>query len=327
MNRSYLIKSACILAIVTAASIAATVMPGCHRSGGKVTKLAFVTNNASEYWKIVQNGTRKYENEGKVQIDFKLPPNGKVEEQNQILENLTSQGYDAIAVSVIAPKDQTQFLNGIAARTHLITADSDAPDSNRLIYVGTLNYDAGKLLGDQIVKLLPNGGKVAVFVGTFSADNAMQRLKGVEDATKDHNIEIIRGQEDQTDRAKARSNVEAMLNSRSDIALVCGLWSYNGPAIAEALKGTGKKGQVKAAVFDEEAGTLQGVEDGTIDCTVVQHPFEMGYRSGKWLHGLATNLDATKAKIPPDKIDNTGIEVITKDNVGDFEKRLAEWKK
>ena len=40
-------------------------------------------------------------------IDIKLPPNGTTEDQNQILRNLSSQGYDAISVSVIAPNDQT----------------------------------------------------------------------------------------------------------------------------------------------------------------------------------------------------------------------------
>src|SRR5205085_10027937 len=73
---------------------------------GKVLKLAFVTNNASEFWKIAAAGVHRYENEAKTQVDIKMPPNGTTEEQNQILENLVSQGYDAIAISAIAPKDQ-----------------------------------------------------------------------------------------------------------------------------------------------------------------------------------------------------------------------------
>jgi ribose transport system substrate-binding protein len=294
---------------------------------GKVYKLAFVTNNASEFWKIASNGVHKYENEAKVQVDIKMPPNGKTEEQNQILENLVSQGYDAIAVSVIAPKDQVPVLNRAADKVKLITFDSDAADSKRLLYVGTINYEAGKKLGEQIVKLLPSGGKMAVFVGMFSADNAAQRLKGIEDTIKGHNIEIVERREDQTDRAKARSNVEDILNARQDVNLVCGLWSYNGPAIADALEGSGKKGKVKAAVFDEEAGTLKGVNNGTIDCTVVQHPYDMGYQSAKWMHELASDFDKAKTQIPADKIVNTGVEVIDKSNVADFEKRLAEWKK
>lgn len=290
-------------------------------------KLAFVTNNTSEFWKIAANGVHKYEREGGVQVDIKMPPNGRTEEQNQILENLVSQGYDAIAVSVIAPKDQVPVLNRSAEKTRLITFDSDAAASKRLLYVGTVNYEAGKALGERIVRLLPKGGKMAVFVGFFSADNAGQRLKGITDAVTPHGIEIVEKREDQTDRAKARSNVEDILNARPDVSLVCGLWSYNGPAIAAALEGTGKKGKVLAAVFDEEDGTLKGIKDGTISATVVQHPYEMGYRSARWMHKLATQFDQAQAEIPADGIENTGVEVLDKDNVADFEQRLADWKK
>ena len=322
-----------------AALVAAGLLTACGggQSGGgggtpstepaKVLKLAFVTNNTSEFWKIAANGVHKYEAEGKVQVDIKMPPNGKTEEQNQILENLVSQGYDAIAVSVIAPKDQVAILNRVAGQTKLITFDSDAAASNRLLYVGTVNYDAGKALGERIVTLLPKGGQVAAFVGFFSADNAGQRLKGIEDAIKGHGIEIVEKREDQTDRAKARSNVEDIVNARRDLALVTGLWSYNGPAIAAALEGTGKKGKVLAAVFDEEDGTLAGIKNGTIQATVVQKPYEMGYRSAKWMHRLATDFEKAKADFPKDGIENTGVEVLDKDNIADFEKRLAEWKK
>jgi ribose transport system substrate-binding protein len=53
----------------------------------------------------------------------------------------------------------------------------------------------------------------------------------------------------------------------------------------------------------------------------------MGYQSAKWMHELASDFDKAKAKIPADKIVNTGVEVLDKSNVADFEKRLAEWKK
>ena len=306
---------------------------GCDRGGGgagsgKVKKLAFVTNNASEFWKMASNGVHKYEREAKVQVDIKMPPTGTVEEQNRILETLVSQGYDSIAVSVIAPKDQIPVLNKVAEKSKLITFDSDADKSNRLLYVGSLNYEAGKKLGDEIVKLLPSGGKMAVFVGTFSADNAAQRLQGIEDAIKGHNIQIVEKREDQTDRARARKNVEDIVNNSAlDVKLVCGLWSYNGPAITLALEGSGKKGKVLAAVFDDEDGTLQGIKDGTINCTIVQHPYEMGYRAAKWMDELATDFDKAKAKIPADKVDNTGLEVVNKSNLAEFEPRRAEWKK
>ena len=293
----------------------------------KVLKLAFVTNNASEFWKIAAAGVHRYEQESKVQVDIKMPSTGTTEEQNQILENLASQGYDGIAVSAIAPTDQVPVLNRVAAKSKLITFDSDAPKSNRLLYIGTNNYEAGKALGAQIAQLLPKGGKMAVFVGTLSADNAAQRLKGIVDAVAGKNIEIVDKREDNTDRAKARSNVEDIINAHRDLALVAGLWSYNGPAIASALEALGKKGKVLAAVFDEEDATLTAIANGTIAVTVVQKPFQFGYLSSKWLHDLVAQPERTVGQLPSGKILDTGVEVINKANVAEFKQRLAELKK
>jgi ribose transport system substrate-binding protein len=307
--------------------------PGCNRNKGggagsaKMVKLAFVTNNPSEFWKIATAGIHKYEAEAKVQVDIKMPPNGTPEDQNQIMQNLVSQGYDALAVSVIAPADQTPVLDRLADKTNLITFDSDADKSKRLLYIGTNNYDAGKVLGGEIVKLLPKGGKIAVFVGMFSADNATQRLKGIQDAIAGHNITIVDKREDNTDRAKARSNVEDIINANADLSMVVGLWNYNGPAIAAAINGLGKKGKVLAAVFDEDDGTLDGIATGALQVTVVQKPFMFGYLSAKWMHELATKGEAAKAALPPNRIIDTGVEVIDKSNVAAFKAKLTEMKK
>jgi ribose transport system substrate-binding protein len=309
---------------------------GCHRpgaSGGgagaeaKPLKLAFVTNNTSEFWKIAGAGIHKYEREGKVQVDLKLPASGTAENQNQILQDLASQGYDGIAVSVIAPNDQVAVLDKIAEKTNLITFDSDAPKSKRLLYIGTNNYQAGKTLGGQIVELLPKGGKIAVFVGNFGADNAAQRFKGIVDAIAGHDIEVVDKREDNTDRAKARGNVEDIINAHHDLSMVVGLWNYNGPAIAAALEGLGKKGKVLAAVFDEDDGTLDGIESGAIQATVVQKPFMFGYLASKWMHDLATKGDAAKATLPAEHSVDTGVDVIDKSNVADFKAKLAELKR
>ena len=114
--------------------------------------------------------------------------------------------------------------------------------------------------------------------------------------------------------------------SQPDVACLVGLWSYNGPAIAAAIESLGRKGKVLAAVFDEEAGTLQAIANGTIAVTVVQKPFEFGYLASKWMHELATKPDAAAA-IPANKSIDTGVEIINKSNVEDFKKKLADMKK
>jgi len=314
----------------------AGMLGGCKRSssggaGGaaesKLVKLAFITNNTSGCWKIAGAGIHKYEKEGKVQVDLKMPAGGTAESQNQILQDLSAQGYDGVAISVIAPNDQVAVLDKVAEKSNLITVDSDAPKSKRLLYIGTNNFSAGKALGERIVQLLPKGGKIAIFVGTFAAENATQRLKGIEAAIAGHNIEIADKREDNTDRAKARANVEDIVNAHHDLSMVVGLWNYNGPAIAAALDGLGKKGKVLAAVFDEDDGTLDGIESGAIQATVVQKPFMFGYLASKWLHELATKGEAAKAALPADHALDTGVDVIDKTTVGEFRKKLVEMKR
>ena len=290
---------------------------------GTPLKLAFVTNNASDFWKIAAAGVHKYEQEAGVTVDIKMPPTGAVAEQKQILENLVSQGYNGIAISVIAPADETAEINAACKKTNVICHDSDAANSNRLLYIGTNNYEAGKVLGGEILKLLPNGGKMAVFVGTFSADNAQQRLKGIEDVIKGHNIDIIARKEDNKNANLARSNVENVINAYPDVALLCGLWSYNGPAISSAVEAAGKKGKIQVACFDEEDGTLDGIDNGIVACTVVQKPFEFGYQSSKILADLAYKGDAA---LPANPLIDTGVTVIKADNVKEFRENLNKLK-
>jgi len=328
MNRSEISRRGRrgILALVGVLALACSKHSGADTGDApktKILKLALVTNSASDFWKIAAAGLKKYEKESKVQVDLKMPPSGTTEEQNQILQSLSAQGYDAITVSVAAPNDQLPVLNAVAAKAKLITTDSDAPKSKRVLYIGTNNYEAGKTLGEQIVKLLPGGGKIAAFVGTLAADNASQRLKGVVDATSSHGIQLIDRREDNTDRAKARSNVEDMINAHPDLNVCVGLWSYNGPAIALAIESLGKQGKVLGAVFDEETGTLLGIERGSIQVTVVQKPFQFGYLSAQWMHQLALG----KAELPPAGVIDTGVEVVNASTVADFKSRLETLKR
>lgn len=323
------------LQAVALVALMTTLVIGCNKTessstervhkvaAGTPLKLAFVTNNASDFWKIAAAGVHKFEQEAGVKVDIKMPPTGTVSEQKQILENLLSQGYNGIAISVIAPADETAELDAAAKKTNLICHDSDAAGSKRLAYIGTNNYEAGKICGQQIVQLLPQGGKMAVFVGTFSADNAQQRLKGIEDTIKGHNIEIIARKEDNKDANKARSNVENVINAFPDVSLLCGLWSYNGPAIASAVDAAGKKGKIQVACFDEEDGTLDGIKSGVVACTVVQKPFEFGYQSSKLLRDLAYQGESA---LPSNPLIDTGVTVIKADNVDEFRTNLAKLK-
>lgn len=289
----------------------------------KKLKLAFVTNNAANFWKIAEAGCRDAEKElGNVQVDVRFPSTGDAAEQQQILNDLVASGIDGIAVSPIDPADQTDFLNKIAAQTLLICHDSDAPQSKRVCYIGTDNTAAGVEAGKLIKEALPNGGKIVCFVGRLDAQNAKERYAGIKQELAGSNIQLLDSETrtDEADHARAQKNAEDILVKIPDVACLVGLWSYNGPAILNAVRGAGKTGKVKIVCFDEDDATLEGVANGDIYGTVVQQPFEFGKQAitkmVKYKQGDKEALAGGKQIIPTRNIKHA--------EVGEFQANLKK---
>ncbi|MDH7482217.1 MAG: sugar-binding protein [Armatimonadota bacterium] len=308
-------------AFVLAALLIALTIVSCGRKTSGKVKVAFVSNTVSPFWRIAKAGVNAGERDFNVECDFRMPAQGNATEQKQILEDLLVKGVTGIAISPINPANQTDILNQVAESANLITMDSDAPESKRICYVGTNNYQAGRTAGKEIKKALPNGGKVVLFVGTLDALNARERRQGIIDEVKGSKVQIIDTLTDNADHVKAKQNVENTIVKHPDVAGLMGLWSYNGPAIAEAVKAAGKVGKIKVVVFDEEDGTLQGIKDGVIFSTIVQNPYQFGYQSMRILAALARGEDP---KIPKNKVIYLPERVINKTNVDAFWKELKK---
>jgi len=277
-----------LAALTCFGAVAHAQAPHPKATTAKKTRLAFVTNNPSDYWTICRKGTEAAAKDlGTVEVEFVMPADGTAVTQKQDVDDLLAKGIKGIAVSPVDPANETPYLNGIAARTNLITADSDAGASRRLCYVGTDNHAAGVMAGRLIKKALPQGGQIMVFVGITRAQNAHDRMVGIEDALRGSRVTILGVRTDDTDHARARQNVVDTLARYPHIAGLVGLWSYNGPAIASAVREKGRAGKVRVIAFDEEAETLAGIRDGAIYGTITQQPYRFGYESVKLLAALA----------------------------------------
>ena len=142
--------------------------------------VAFVTNGIASFWVIAEAGARKAGEDFKVNVEVRMPPDG-LADQKRMLEELLAAGVDGIAVSPIDPENQFELLNSIASSTILITQDSDAPETDRLAYIGMNNYDAGRMCGELIEESVPRGGSVMIFVGRLEQLNAKLRRQGLID--------------------------------------------------------------------------------------------------------------------------------------------------
>jgi ribose transport system substrate-binding protein len=284
--------------------------------------VAFVTNNVGAFWAIAEKGVKKADEElPGIKVEFRMPDDGSAAKQKEILEGLVAKGVKGIAVSPIDPANATADLNAIAEKTHLICHDSDAPDSKRECYIGTDNVAAGRMAGEEVKKVLPDGGKIMVFVGKKDAQNAKERYQGLEEALKGTKVEIVDIRTDDTDQARAKQNVADTITGKPDVVCMVGLWSYNGPAIINAVKEAKKENTIKIVCFDEEKETLKGIEDGIVAATIVQQPFEFGYQSVKMLNDI---ISGKADAIPADKKKIIETKVINKDSVKEFSEKLAE---
>ena len=298
-------------------------LSGCAGERSATRKLAFITNNAADFWTIARKGTEKADAElTDVTVEFRLG-DGTAAAQKRIVDDLLAKGVDGIAISPVDPANQTAMLNDAARQALVFTHDSDAPDSKRECYVGTDNVAAGRQAGELIKEALPHGGKIALFVGKLDARNAQERLQGIKEAIGGTTIEMIDVRTDDTDQVRAKANVAEMLVAHSDVAALVGLWSYNGPAIVNAVRDAGKIGQVKIVAFDEDDETLTGVKQGAIVGTVVQQPFEFGYQS---ITLLEKALKGDRSGIPASKQVFIPTMVIRQNSVDEFRTKVTRFR-
>lgn len=297
----------------------------------KRLKTAFVTNQIASFWNIAKVGCEDAAKELDVDCDVRMPAVATAVEQKRIVEDLLAGGVQAISISPIDADNQGDLLNQWAAKVPLITQDSDAPGTDRLMYIGMDNYSAGRMCGELVKQALPEGGKVMLFIGRLEQDNAKRRRQGVIDVLmgrekmgqydptdgeiKGDKYTIIDTLTDQGDEAVAKRKAEDAITTYPDMDAMVGLFAYNPPACLAALKSQGKIGKIKVVGFDESDDTLQGIKDGNVQGTVVQNPYEYGYQSVKVLVSL---LNGDNSVIPEGKFVDIPARTITKENVDEF---------
>jgi ribose transport system substrate-binding protein len=289
-------------------------------SGSKELRLAFVTNNASDFWTIARQGVQKADSELEdVSADFKITSDASAAEQKRIVDDLLAGGVNGIAISPVDPQNQTALINDAAQKILVFTQDSDAPDSNRACYVGTDNVAAGRQAGELIKEVLPSGGKIMLFVGKLDVRNAQERIQGIKEVLMGSKVEILDVRTDDTDVVRAKANAADAIVKYPGIQALVGLWSYNGPAILSAVKDANKTGQIKIVTFDEADETLAGIQDGFIFGTVVQQPYEFGYQAIKL---MAQVIKGDKSVIPANKQVIIPTLVVKKANVAEFTEKI-----
>jgi len=227
----------------------------------------------------------------------------------------------ADAAAMKAPID-----DAIAQGVPVITVDSDVPDSKRLTFIGTNNYQAGVMGGRVLVERLHGKGDIVVY-SIAGQENAEERMRGYKSVLDNHpQIKVVRTVDIKGDpRIAFDSTVEIVKGKPIPDGYVCLVGSAC-PEVADVLDRNNTAHKVVVAM-DTLATTLDWIQKGGIAATIAQKPYTMGQYGLLMLDALhhykLPSLDANWAQdthsLFPAFVD-TGASLIDQTNLDAFRK-------
>ena len=256
---------------------------------------------------------RKAKEIGNVEVIYHGPERADELKQKEILESFIAQKVDGIAISVLNADFLTSTIDrAIAAGIPVVTWDSDAPKSKRIAFYGVDDYKSGQIMGEEAARLLNGRGTIA-FLTSAGANNLQRRLDGAKDAlSKFPNIKIVDTFDIQEDSVKCAQFIATGTNRYPNL----GAWiSVGGWPVftANALAPVDPK-RTKFISFDTNPPAPDLLKAGKVQVLLGQKYFGWGSESVRLLH------DIVNGKRPATPIIDSGVDVVTADNVDAYVK-------
>jgi len=152
-----------------------------------------------------------------------------------------------------------------------LTTVKGADDYDKFIYVGSKNYDAGKMQGEYLSKALPENAKIIYFTGQPNDQQYIDRKQGLVDALAGRtDVTILKEYNTDNTKDKGMSITEDVLIAYDSFdAIVCQN-DDSALGVVEALKAAGKLDKVIVVGIDGSAGALASIKAGELDCSILQ---------------------------------------------------------
>jgi ribose transport system substrate-binding protein len=315
-------RNALLCAAVTVGAIVAGCGGGAKNDAAKgPEKLRFMIIPKSldipvfNYAKI--GAERQAKTYGNVEILWNAPASPDQLKQKEILESAITQHVDGIAISSLNGDFLTDTINkAIDAGIPVTTWDSDAPKSKRIAFYGVDDLASGRIMGEEAVRLLKGQGKVAI-ITSVGASNLEARLNGIKEVlSKAPGIQIVETYDIKEDSVRCAELMAAGTRRYPDLSawLSTGGWpvfTRNATAVVDPAK-------TKVISFDTIQPALDLLREGKVTVLVGQKYFGWGSESVKLLY------DIKHGKMPASPIIDSGVDVVTKENVDDY---VTKWKK
>lgn len=304
-----------------------TPLLSCGNGHSGETYILIAANIKVPYWQSASAGFSQAASQIGVAFVFQGPDNYDPKGERDSFDSAVQKKPTGVLVSVADPAVMKDSIDkAIAAGVPVITMDSDSPESKRLFFIGTNNYQAGIVGGKRLVQELKGKGDVVVYTMP-SQPNLDERLRGYKAALENSpGIKITHIVDIKGDPRVAFDTTNQFLaNDKKEHidAFVC-LEALSGKEVASVLDSYRVKGRTVIAM-DTDSDTLQWIQKGVIAATISQKPYTMAYVGLQMLdtlhHHPPKSLDSdwahdTLAPVPA--FVDTGSALVDKSNVEAF---------
>lgn len=263
-----------------------------------------------EFWQVLIDGVEMAAKEFDVNVTVTGPPNeSEIDEQIRLVDEAIKARPDAI---VMAATDYNRLVPvAVAAKKKgisLITIDSGINSELADSFIATDNYEAGRKAGKAMADHLEANAMVAIISFIRGTGTQIDRESGVLASLEEAGITVLGTYYSNGVEEKAYQIARELSEENDDLQGIVGLNETSTVGAGRAIRDLGLAGQIKLIGFDSSMNEVKLLEEGVMQATIVQKPFNMGYL------GIKTAVEVLRKERIPDIID-TGSVIITKDNM------------
>ncbi|WP_437601143.1 substrate-binding domain-containing protein [Sorangium sp. So ce590] len=250
----------------------------------------------------------------------------RAEAQGEQIQQAVADGAEGIGVSPFGDAIGADIDAAVADGAAVVTLDTDAKDSTRSLYVGTISESAGVTAGQTLLALLPSAPGTVVIHGNADPSwvDGLNRMLGARGVLEDADYTVVvrqiawgpAGEVGDIEWMKAQIKTAdppvVGLLGLHDISYRC----------AMATEAAGAP-ELPVVAFDFDPKTVEYMRRGLIEATHTQRQYYAGYLVPYILYGIKTiGLEATQASLAPQMSDdsrlNVGLDVVRWNKVDQY---------
>ncbi|GEK59254.1 sugar ABC transporter substrate-binding protein [Marinococcus halophilus] len=243
------------------------------------TRVALIMEEAGNpYWEQIKEGAVEAGKESGIYVETHGPAKADKNEQLETMNRMIESNVDAIITQGIDdPVFQELVQKALEKGVPVLTVDSDVPGSGRRAYIGTDNYEAGILAGEELLQKTEGTQQVGIVSGSAQAVNQQERVKGFRDTVEaSGRVEIKDIGYSGISEIGAAQATYSLLKEHPSITAMYGTSALDAIGISQGIEEIEGAGDLYVIGFDTLPETVQLLEEGKIDAAVRQHPGRMG---------------------------------------------------